>query len=120
MSGPDGPLLPCPPWCAGNHSWQELDLADERHESVPVVLELRSALADVEALAAIVQYPLAARPEARMPYVWARHVATAALRRPADVVAFADMLTGYAGRLRELAAELALAQVGDRPPHSGS
>ncbi len=45
---------------------------------------------------------------------------TAALRQPSDVVAFADMLTGYAGRLRELAAELALAQAGDEPPRSGS
>jgi hypothetical protein len=116
VSGTDepDPLLPCPLWCAGSHGGQSTHLGDRFHQSRPVVLEVRTGLVEVEWETVIVQYPLSARPEKRDVYADAHMMAAVTMTRPADVVRFADMLTGYAVRLRELADELVIAQQQDR------
>lgn len=110
------PLLPCPPWCTGIHPSKEPHLGDRFHESKPVVLEVRTGLAEVECETSIVQYPLRSRPEKRRVYADAHMMAAVTMHRPCDVMAFADMLTGYAARLQEVADELVIAQAQDARP----
>ena len=104
------PLLPCPAWCAGTHPSKEPHLGDRFHESRPVVLDVRTGTVSAEFETAIVQYPLSSSPDHRGVYAWSHLMATPTLNHPSDAVAFADMLTGYARRLRELADELVIAQ----------
>jgi len=61
-----------------------------------------------------VQYPHAGQPETRSAYVLTHLEARGLLMRPADVIALAATLTGYAARLREVADELVIAQQHDR------
>jgi len=49
-------------------------------------------------------------PASRHVFAWSHVSASVRMRQPSDVHAFADMLVGYAGRLREVAEELAAAQ----------
>ncbi len=108
------PLLPCPAWSTGIHPSKEPYLGDRFHESRPVALEVRTGLVEVECETSIVQYPLRSRPEKRRVYADAHMMAAVTMHRPCDVMAFADMLTGYASRLRELADELVIAPQQDR------
>ena len=114
MTHPDDPLLPCPPWCSGSHVGQSPSPGDRFHESRPVVFEVRTGVVDVEFAAAIVQYPLSTRPDRRDVYAWGHLTATVTMNRPSDVNALADMLVGYAARLRTVADELVVAQQQDR------
>ena len=104
MTAPVDPLLPCPSWCHGDHAGQEDWPGDRFHESKPVRLDLRGPV-DVEAECVISQYPLSPCPDHRSVYGWCHIMATATMKLPSDMVAFADMLTGYADRLREFADE---------------
>jgi hypothetical protein len=113
MTDPDDPLLPCPPWCCGDHSGQEDWKGDRFHVSEPVVLDLTDTPACVKFSADLYQYPMATRPTRRQVRVslcledWSR-----GLDVP-DVLAFADSLVDYARQLRELAVRLAEAQRAD-------
>ena len=104
------PLLPCPAWCTGIHPSKDPHLGDRLHESRPVVLDVRTGTVSAEFQTAIVQYPPSSRPDHRGVYAWSHVTVEATLNRPSDVIGIADMLTGYARRLRELADELVIAQ----------
>ena len=108
------PLLPCPAWCAGIHPSKEPHLGDRFHESKPVVLDVRTGTVSAEFETAIVQYPLSSRPDHRGVYAWSHMTVEATLNRPSDVIGIADMLSGYAARLREIADGLVIAQQQDR------
>ena len=111
MSGAEaetGPLPGCPQWCAGRHDPEPAHV--HFHESRPVVLDVLTEPVTMQFVAAMVQYPAAADPAKQRVFVWAHMSGKATLIQPSDVHAFADMLTGYAGRLREVAEELAAAQ----------
>lgn len=110
MTNEEDPLLTCPAWCSGDHSGQEPELVDRFHDSRPVALDVRTGLVDVEFETVISQYPFASKPEKRAVYAWCHMSASVTMNRPPDVVAFADMLTGYVRRLREVAEELVIAQ----------
>ena len=114
MTDSDDPLLPCPAWCIGGHVGRSPCPGYRFHESRAVVLEVRTGVFDVEFAAAIVQYPLSTRPDRRDVYAWGHLTATVTMNQPSDVNALADMLTGYACRLREVADELVTAQQQDR------
>jgi hypothetical protein len=109
----DDPLLPCPPWCTGDHSGQESWKGDRYHESAPVTLDLTDTPVCIRMRADLTQYPMATRVRRRRVYVslcledWSRELDVP------DVHTLADGLVEYSGRLRELAARLAEAQRAD-------
>lgn len=109
----DEMMRPCPPWCAGDHSGQEDWKGDRFHSSAPVELDLTDTPVCVRFQADLTQYPMATRPGRRRVYVslvledWSRELDVP------DVLAFADGLEEYAGRLRELATRLVEAQRAD-------
>lgn len=115
MTEPDNdPLLPCPPWCAGGHGeppqWHGVTF----HESRPVVLDVLTGPVKVQCVTAMTQYQARSDPGRRQIFAWSHIAADVTMARPADVLAFADMLTSYASRLREVADELVIAQQQDR------
>nr|WP_034090167.1 hypothetical protein [Streptacidiphilus albus] len=109
---------PCPAWCAGRHGaeppWQDVLY----HESEPVVLDVLVDPVEVQCISGLIQFPDAADPRHRNVTAWSWVVTSVGLRQPSDVLAYADMLTGYADRLRELAGELATAQAEDHAARS--
>ena len=104
------PLPPCPPWCTGTHGAEPPWHGIPWHESRPVVLDVRTGRVTVRFVTGIVQYPADPDPDRRHVLAWSHMTARVQMARPSDVVAFADMLTDYAGRLREVADELVIAQ----------
>ncbi len=107
----EDPLLPCPAWCIGSHGSEPPWHGVPYHESRPVVLDVRTGPVMVQCVTAMTQYP--ADPDPGV-FAWSHVMATVKMRRPSDVIAFADMLTAYARRLREVADELVVAQQQDR------
>jgi len=103
------PLRRCPDWCTGNHPWDDVAVADRFHESRPVTLAAKWKQLDVDFETTINWSPYAG-PEDSEACASTQMVAHVTMDQPSDVHAFADMLTGYASRLREVAEELAAAQ----------
>ena len=114
MTAPDDPLLPCPPWCIGSHGGQPAWRGVVFHESRPVILDALTGPVKVQFVTALTQYPKADAPAGRHVHAWSHMMATVTMSQPSDVTAFADMLTGYAARLRAVADELVIAQQQDR------
>ena len=79
-----------------------------------MVLDVLTGLVKVQCVTAMTQYPKDPDPASRHVFAWSHVSASVRMRQPSDVIAFADMLTGYAGRLREVAEELAIAQEAGR------
>jgi hypothetical protein len=114
MTGAEGdpPPPPCPSWCTGRHDqtpWHGVPF----HESPPMVPDVLTGLVKVQCVTAMTQYPKDPDPASRHVFAWSHVSASVRMRQPSDVHAFADMLVGYAGRLREVAEELATAQRAD-------
>ena len=107
------PLGRCPDWCTGNHPWDDLAVADRFHESRPVTLAAKWRQLDVDFETTINWSPYAG-PRDCDACASTQMVAHVSMGKPSDVHAFADMLVGYAGRLREVAEELAIAQEAGR------
>ena len=105
----DDPLRRCPDWCTGNHPWDDTAVRDRFHESRPVTLAAKWKQLDVDFETTITWSPYAG-PRDSDACASTQMVANVSMDKPSDVHAFADMLTGYADRLREVAEELATAQ----------
>ena len=103
------PLRQCPNWCIGKHPWDDMAVRDRFHESRPVTLAAKWSGLDVDFETTVTWSPYAG-PGDDDACASTQLVAHVSMGRPADVHAFADMLVGYAGRLREVAEELAAAQ----------
>jgi hypothetical protein len=120
---PEAPdfLGPCPDWCKGRPHLENTSEfpQDQSHDSEPVGFQVDVAAgpAEVCAFAQIVWQPYAERPERREVYVSMHWECESRRLGPADILKVADGIEAYAGRLRELAAQLADIRAGELPDH---
>jgi len=82
-----------------------MPVADRFHESRPVTLAARWKQLDVDFETTSRWSPYAG-PDGSAPSASTQMVAHVSMDKPSDVHVFADMLTGYAARLREVAETL--------------
>ena len=101
---------PCPSWCVSDHTQDAPGSVLWCHRSPKITVISGPPGFGVDFAAVTLQYPYAGPPETRAPFVLAHLEATGRLMRAADVTALADMLSGYADRLRKVADGLAIAQ----------
>lgn len=113
MTDAGDPLLPCPPWCTGDHSGQEEWKGDRFHESAPVELDLSRQPTGLYIEATLTQYPMSTRHQRRAVYAHMSVSEDSHGMQPEDLDTLADGLVAYAGQLRALAARLAEAQAAD-------
>ncbi|QMU78874.1 hypothetical protein GXW83_27410 [Streptacidiphilus sp. PB12-B1b] len=114
MTDPHPDADSCPPWCCGSHGDQPTWHGIEFHESRPVVLDVLTGPVKLQCVTAMTQYPKARTPAGSRVFAWSHITADVTMARPSDLRGFADMLSGYAARLREVADELGVAQAQDR------
>ncbi len=109
---------PCPAWCTERHDSERPWHGVTYHESEPVKLEVLADPVEVQCIAGMVQHPDDADPRKRNVFAWSWAVTSVTMHQPQDVIAYADMLSSFADRLRDLAVELAAAQAEDHAARS--